>query len=1138
MTLRVVESNRSEELAAWLAGFLADAADPFAPPYLVTENRVVERWLQYEVARRTGIASGYAARRMQELLGEVLTADRKTLRALDPSRLEAVCASVLADAALLAEPALAEPRAYLDEDGDDGRGPRRVQLAAQLADRFWEYALTRPDWLDAWERGAAADVGDGDEALAAWQARLWRAVTTTLDRLAARGPRWVPTPRLAVVRRKAGVPAPPGPAVVVAGFGFLPRAYLDALAYLGEAREVIVLALSPCAEYWGDVARTPRRPPRTARPVQARGPDDPPALARWGSPGRDYLSALAELSEGDIDDRFVDPAPEQPSARERWAFDTLVRAVAEPGEPAASHGVTILACPSPVRELEIVASEIVRRCAADPTLAASDVAVLLPPSATEVYLAQLPAVFGALELPYHVVDVPAVGHGHVVEAAQLLLDLPLGTFRRPELLGLMTHPSVQARHPHVDPADWVKWADALGIVHGADHRDHQGTYLADADHFHWEQGLRRLALGAFMASTSSGAEVVARLAHRTYLPEEVAADDQASAATFALLARSLIADARWLRGLRRTLTGWAAVLDGLCDAYLGGRGPSGAAELTRVRAVLSGLADLDVDGRELDYREAAELARRRLDRVRGDRGEPLAHGVHVARLTPHRPLPFRVVFAVGLGEDQFPASDRPAMLDVRRDRRRHDVGARDRDRYGFLETALAVRDELVLSYVAREPVSGEARMPSTVVHELAEMLAPYLAVAPDAALEQLTVEHPLHRFAPAYDAELPASAAATTARERHAARVRATVEDAAARAGASVPGARDLLRTLSSDDALAGVAATFGVGLGRDLRPPGDDAPLVIRLTALRRFLDSAPQGWASAVLRLEQDDDDDGAVDRDEEPLALDALERSVVVRTAFGRYLAGEPLDDAIEHTWRRRALAGSVPVGVFAEATRARLDDTVRGWAAELDHHGGPRQAFTVFGLGKQPREQAEVLPPIRLEVDTPGGRRAVEIVGTTHPWGEHAGCLVLAPGSLHARHWLRAAFDHLVLAAAGRMRFGMKHLLLGGKSRTKAKPVEVGRHTPWDPDEARAHLALLVGDLLATGHEYLFSLDMAVSALKGKPIRVDEPRDHLPGAIGYGPLPPRADLAAPTEDDIIALAERRLGPMWKRCPMGGR
>src|SRR5207247_2124412 len=137
-------------------------------------------------------------------------------------------------------------------------------------------------------------------------------------------------------------------------------------------------------------------------------------------------------------------------------------------------------------------------------------------------------------------------------------------------LRLMTHPAVLARHPHVDPEDWVEWAERLGIVHGADGDDHRGTYLEDAGElFHWDQGIRRLALGAFMNPGDDGAPVT--LAGKAYLPEPVAPDQQASAATFALIARSLIGDAQWLRGQEATFARWAAITDALIETYLGAR---------------------------------------------------------------------------------------------------------------------------------------------------------------------------------------------------------------------------------------------------------------------------------------------------------------------------------------------------------------------------------------------------------------------------------------------------------------------------------------------------------------------------------------------------------------------------------------
>jgi exodeoxyribonuclease V gamma subunit len=1117
--LRVVESHRFEELAGALAAAVAPVASPFAPPLVAVPSRVVRRWVQYAIATRTGIAAGYRPVFLEELLAEALTADAPDLRPLDKAGLEVVLASVLADREVLAQPALAAPRAYLAADGEAGVGPRRVQLAAELADRTWEYALHRPEWLEAWRRGHSLEPDAVlDPAVARWHGAIWHAAWLRLAGVA--GPHPIPIPELAMARRRARYPAPSGPPVFVIGSSYIQRVYLDALAYLAEARPVTVYALSPCALYWGDVSR-----PRGRR--GAVSADEPVALERWGGPGRDTLAALAELSDGDIDDRFGDPAGDEPAdlpttALARWAHDTLVRAAppvvsAPAAAPVRPAGVRVLACPSPVRELEVVAAELRACLERDPSLTANQLAVLIAPSAVETYLPQLAPAFARYQLPFHVVDVPALGHGQAAAALELLLDLPLGNFRRPELLGVMTHPAVLARHPGVDPHDWLAWTEALGVVHGADRDDHRGTYLEDVDAFHWDQGIKRLALGAFLAGPRAGADVVASLEGRVYRPEEVAADDQASAATFALLARSLIADARWLRGHRAPLTEWAGIFDDLVAAYLGHRDEAEERELARVRDAIARLAALDLDGRALDYAEAAAVARRQLGQVRGDRGEPLAHGVHVARITPHRPLPFAHIFAVGLGEGGFPSTDRRTGLELRAELRRGDVSARDRDRYAFLELALAARRELCLSYVDREPITGEPRAPSSVVHELAEMLAPYLGIAPTGALAALTTRAPLHRWGDAGDP--------LAERERFAAEVRRTLDDAARAGDRRVPPPRALASALARR---ADLARALGLGHGA-LPPAVADGPLVVRLPHLRTFLESAPQGWAKAVLSL-YDDDDDERLDHDEEPLTVDPLLRATLTRAAFERYLAGEAVDAAVTAVWRDARLSGQAPVGVFGEVVEAEHRAMVARWAGELDLVGGRTQPFTRYGLGRTPRgAHPTALSPVALTVMLDGRPRRVDVVGESQLTGATCGTLVLATGKLGDpdRHRLRAALDHVVLAAAGRAPDGWRHLILA-----KDKLERAG-HARWTPDDARAYLAELVTDLFAHSHDYLLSLDMATKLLAGKDAKAEPPKDGRPGSLGYGPIRHRPDRAAPP--DLDRMIERRYRPLWSR--LGG-
>ena len=128
-----------------------------------------------------------------------------------------------------------------------------------------------------------------------------------------------------------------------------------------------------------------------------------------------------------------------------------------------------------------------------------DIAVLVADTVNRpAYQAHLRAVFEELHgIPYNMVDLPLAGECRVIEALLLLLALPMGEFTRPEVLKILAHPAVRARFPEANVDRWRDWCLGLEIVRGADHVDHDGTYI-DRELFHWEQGLKRLVLGAFM----------------------------------------------------------------------------------------------------------------------------------------------------------------------------------------------------------------------------------------------------------------------------------------------------------------------------------------------------------------------------------------------------------------------------------------------------------------------------------------------------------------------------------------------------------------------------------------------------------------------------------------------------------------
>ena len=1132
MMLRVVHGNRTEGLLGALVAALPPA-DPFEPTTIVVGSHLIARWLTREIALARGISAGLDLVTFDRFVERTWAGDDAAraagLVALDRAQLAAALASVLADDNVVCTlPQVAAYLAAAPAPGDRA-GPRRVQLADHLARLAWQYALTRPDWMPALVVGKAPADLAGD-ATARWQATL---IGEALRRLGES--RHAPLPMLPWLRRRARLAPPTLDApVAIFGISFLLRAQLEALTDLAATTPVTVYLLDPCEELWDDVSGRKRA---TAA--------DPMLLSLWGRAVRDTLGALVERTGGDVEAAFI--RPDGATARDRMLADVLDRTASPFGdahgraqgpsgdrpvptaiETAQSRGVSVLACPSPRREIEIVAAQLRAHLDADPSLRAHELAVWIAGD-PETYLAQAPSAFEAVGVPCHLIDAPIDDRGRIGEAVLALLDLPTGAMTRRELLRVMTHPAVLAGHPHVHVDDWVRWTERLGIVHGADARAHAGTYLADhPNKFHWDQGVRRLALGAYMVGADRGAVIIDGL---EVAPEELRPEHQASAATYALLVRSLCADAAWLAQHEATLSEWADVFVTLVDAYLdrGGTPRSSfydtgarrtgepARDIERVRSMLAGIARVDLDGRRVGFREAREHASKRLVGARANRGEPLAAGVMIAPLDAMRAVPFRIACVVGLDEGTFPARDQVSPLDLRTESRPGDVSPRDRDRQAFFEVLLGAREQLYLSYVAVEPKSGQPLGPSSVVLELADALAPYTgAEASRTALEAMTTRHPLHRFGEGGGDVPPA-----VARERWAVRVRDALRAELRSHGHPVPEEDGMLALLANPQ-LGELRAALGIVDAIPATPATASRPLSI--SNLRSFLESPIQAWAQAVLGLDELPDD-AVIDHSDEPFHVDRPARAVLLREVLAAQLQtpGIDVDARYDAVVKDLELRGQFPVGVFGEAARAGDLRALARWREEL----GPIAlgSATRIGFGRSQSPNAELREALELEL-APG--HAIRIVGQTELLIRGATSAtsvipILGEVEKKSRYHLRGALDHLVLAAAGLADHGHAHVLLDPKG--GALRVE---HEPWTRADAQQFLRELAGELLDHPHGYLLPFDFLVRALTGsKPSRTyGDPT----GGLGYGPIERRDGLEPPP--DPAAIAQRRLGPLVTR------
>jgi exodeoxyribonuclease V gamma subunit len=1055
--LRILHSNALEELASALVRNL-EARDPLEPIEIAVFSRTLAAHLKIAIAHRAGIAANLRFQTLHGFLAQ--RCDPSKLTVADTRALQAEIISVLLDPRALEE--MDPVRSYLFSAGDDEDHVdlRRVQLSAELADLFESYAFTRADRVRAWPDQHWPGV---DPTIERWERALW---------LRLFGPRGPLDPRGARVMLADALLFAPHDRLTLPSVAhvFVPSSLTEVhqaiFARLGERMTLHLYALNPCREFWDD--------------VDAPGENAP--LRCFARAARTSLRLLGELNSYDIEPAFTEPRAEASTLLADLKDAILVRAPERSRRRIRDdESVQFVQCASVRREIEAVAAEIWSLVETwSPPLFFHEIAVVLAGKDSAAHRAHVGAVFAEMyEIPHHEIDAPIGSASRVVEALDLLLALPHSEWTRTDLLRLILHPLVT--DPSAAEGEWARWLDALNVLHGADHRDHAPTYI-EKDLYNWDQGLRRIALGAFMSGDASGDSRAMCVDGNDYLPLEISADRLESASRLLALVRSLIADARFMRREKMRLSEWAEMFAELLASYVHRETEQDEHDMMRVLGAIHRLKEID-PGAEFSFRIASELLRRSLARLGQNRGQPLADGVCVASLEEIAPLPFRVVFMVGLGEGSFPTHRVRSQLDLRTPSpRANDISLRDVEEHRFLERILATSDRIYFSWISRDARTGDRLEPSPAILELREILARDFG----SDLDRLTRTPPLRRYDPRrLDAKERITSPAAD-REIDAAGLRASLLAAVQSQSARLD--LPLIRRTLAVDRRRALERRLGLIAPPD-DPPASEEPRTISVpySALRAFLEDPREGWKRFVLGM-RDDDDEDPLAREIETLSSSALDATVLLREVLAEDLRRRKRGDAlsIESIYDARAerleLLGTLPTGVFARSERHKHLAILEAWRSQLARIFGERLLLGEqirFGRAREHTEVEVLLDPLVVQIERP--RVRVELSGRTElmldpPCSVIAMAKEEADAREHERLTLRGFFDHLALCALDRSS-GSEHRSLILFAGTELHQV---RFLPFSRAEAIDYMRVLLEDLLSGPHDFELPLAEALES----------------------------------------------------------
>jgi exodeoxyribonuclease V gamma subunit len=764
----------------------ARSGDFFTPVTVVAPNRYLAKWLRLWLARRLGVAINLKVEfRLEQFMWEMLKGlDGREhpvpLELLDESQYRLM---ILAE--LLQEEApgtaLAPLREYLGEQDDERRRDywrRAWHLAGQLAGLLRDYEYHRQDILiQSWLKNPPEDgypqASERDLHLERGQRELFLRITREPGGLRARlsqavGKLCKTLPQYAnEIMELLDMQLRSAHATYhLFGLSQISELHANTLHWLGRRHDLRLYYLSPLVGHLKPFLPGPG-PAHEALCELAdrlRGSDkdrdtrahDNELLAAWGCAGAESLRVMARLLKHEEmlpgqrkrSRRVVAPFQVEvvpPQARTRPGTvlgrvqDDLAGRAAGTELLPQDTTVQMVACPGIYREVETLHNSILHSLHQDASLKQTDIAVLVTDMAR--YRPVIQAVFerSPRRVLYNLADYSAAELSTFGHGVMGLLDLAQESFSRSRVFAVILNPCFLARLG-VDRDQalvWLEWAESLGIYHGWDRQDKRARGYADSPLYGWQLGLRRLRLGRLMAVADEAAGAAAPC-YRGVIPfATLESGDRELLDAFCRAVEGLLPRLLQLRGLRTTGEAWAAALRELVDDFLAAPAdrPAEAQVRAKLFQSLERLKLLDAlaspppargkgeSATGLPLALVREFVQESLETLKAMTGEFLTGGVTISALQPLLPVPFRIVYVLGLGEGLFPGSNNLSALDLRsRKRLPGDIRPAETNRYLFLQALLAARDKVYLLYNSRELQKDQLLHPCSPLNQLRRYL--------------------------------------------------------------------------------------------------------------------------------------------------------------------------------------------------------------------------------------------------------------------------------------------------------------------------------------------------------------------------------------------------------------------------------
>ncbi len=770
MSLYLYFSTSLENLANKLAEDIDSSSnkDPFTQQTVIVPNQSIKQWLQLQIAKKNSVTANIEFPVFEVgLWNMVQHIDQSTnpingpnLKLLDEKLLALFVMFWLQDTTGTGKKNTTLFDSYIrDEQGINSR--KIWQLSTRLATLLGHYEYHRTHWLENWRENhkfseaistkSMSELEDAERSLFydifgpdGIRTQIKNKTQTDYNLISEYAARILNSKS-----KPASKSTNPQAPIHIFGMTRLTPRDLNCLFSLGAYLDIHMYQFSVCCEFWEDIpTRSQQRQLRALefkrirklrqavtmndqRPNLSMDLLENPLLQAWGHAGRETMVLLSEYEE-----RYQN----QVHCEGEWLGETVTddkKSVLQQLQYNIMHRLSgekcmipdkslqIVACPSSYREVEMVYNTIIHTMETDPDLKLTEIAIMV----TDInnYKSALEYVFsGKGHIPYNLIDGNATVESIYGQALISMLNLAAGNFTRKDVFDVIFNPCFLAGVgvSRTEAMQWLEWADTLGIFREFENRDEKASIP-----FSWQHGLTRLRLGRIM-TTASDHDTENLLVFQNLAPyEDMESGDQEVIGRFSLIIESLYNRLISLKSANQSMSRWQQCIHDISDQFL--NIPSDRPGELIVRKNLFDFFQkiiffdqLNIAANTIPLQLLVEMIKSELINIPSRKGTFLARGVTILSLRPMRPIPFKLVYILGMKEGDFPGKSDDSMLDLRRSfhPKPGDVNLADANRYTFLETLMAVQEKLYISYVSSDLKKEEDFYPCSVLKQLIHYL--------------------------------------------------------------------------------------------------------------------------------------------------------------------------------------------------------------------------------------------------------------------------------------------------------------------------------------------------------------------------------------------------------------------------------